>query len=98
MCVMSLLSLNQPTSMEGWFRERGNLPGGCPDTKFVVIEVGDLGPFTPGLSRELLGNSDPASFESRAGFFYIVGMQNEASHACLVSATLAAQAKHHMGL
>ena len=91
-------SKNQPSMLEGWFLERRNLPGGCPDTKFVVIEVGELGPFAPGFSGELLGKSDPTSFKSGAGFFYIVGMQDEASHARFVAATLAAQAEHDMGL
>jgi len=50
--------------MEGWFFEGGNLPGGCPDTKFVVIEVGELRPLAPWFSSELLGKSDPTSFES----------------------------------
>src|SRR6266704_3613468 len=95
---MEKISNNQPSMREGWLLERGNLPGGCPDTKFVVIEVGEQGLFTPGLSAELLGKSDPTSFESCAGFFYIVGMQDEASHARFVAATLAAQAEHDMGL
>ena len=58
------LTKHQPSMLEGWCLVRRNLPGGCPDTKFVVIEVGELGPFTPGLSAELLGKSDPTSFES----------------------------------
>src|SRR5205807_4910572 len=91
-------SPNQPSRMEGWFGERGNLPGGCPDPKFVVIEVGELGPFAPGFSGELLGKSDPTSFERCAGFFYSVGMQDEASHTRFVAATLAAQTEHEMGL
>ena len=97
-CLMEKVSKNQPSSMEGRFLERGNLPGGCPDTKFVGIEVGELGPFAPGFSGEFLGKSDPTSFESCAGFFYSVSMQDEASHARFVAATLAAQAEHDMGL
>src|SRR5882672_6382390 len=97
-CLMEKISKNQPSSMEGWFLERGNLPGGCPDTKFVVIGVAELGPFAPWLSGEFLGKSDPTSFECCAGFFYIVGMQDEASHARFVAATLSAQAEHDMGL
>src|ERR1019366_4634241 len=38
------------------------------------------------------------SFESCAGFFYIVSMQDEASHARFVATTLSTQAKHDMGL
>src|SRR5258708_24820301 len=72
--------------------------GKCPDAEFVAVGVGELGPFAPGFSGELLGKSDPTSFESCAGFFYIVGMQDEASHARFVAATLAAQAEHDMGL
>src|SRR4051812_29410176 len=72
--IMEKLSPNQPSRMEGWFGERGNLPGGCPDPKFVVIEGAELGPFAPGFSGELLGKSDSTSFESGAGFFYIVGL------------------------
>jgi hypothetical protein len=95
---MEKISKNQPSMLEGWFLERGNLPGRCPDAEFVAVGVGELGPFAPGFSGELLGNSDPTSFESCAGFFYIVGMQDEASHARVVAATLAAQAEHDMGL
>src|SRR5437016_4774119 len=84
--------------MEGWFLERGNLPGGRPDTKFVVIEVGELGPFAPRFSGEFLGKRDPTGFERCTGFFYLVGMQDKASHARFVAATLAAQAEHNMGL
>src|SRR2546421_173844 len=96
--IMEKLSKNQPSMLEGWFFERGNLPGRCPDPKFVVIEVGELGPFAPGFSGKLLGKSDPTSFESCAGFFYIVSMQDEASHTRFVAATLAAQTEHDMGL
>src|SRR3989440_12042999 len=95
---MENLTKHQPSMLEGWYLVKGNLPGGCPDPKFVVIEVGELGPFAPGLSAELLGQSDPTSFESGAGFFYSVGMQDQASHARCVAATLAAQAEHEMGL
>ena len=80
-CLMEKLSPNPPSRMEGGFGERGNLPGGCPDPKFVVIEVRELSPFAPGLGGEFLGQSDPTSFERGAGFFYSVGMQDEASHA-----------------
>ena len=44
------ITKNQPSMLEGWFSVRGDLPGGCPDTKFVVIEVAELGPFAPGFS------------------------------------------------
>src|SRR5262245_9835347 len=46
-----------------------NLPGRCPDTEFVAIGVGELCPFAPGFSAQLLGNSDSTSFERRTGFF-----------------------------
>src|SRR5436853_1735754 len=42
-CLMENHSKHQPSMREGWCLERGNLPGGCPDTKFVVIKVGELG-------------------------------------------------------
>src|SRR5712691_8219456 len=76
----------------------GNLPGRCPDAEFVAVGVGELRPFAPGFSVQLLGKSDTTSFERLAGFFYIVGMQDVASEARFVAATLAAQAKHEMGL
>src|SRR5947208_496208 len=76
----------------------GNLPGRCPDAEFVAVEVGELRPFAPGFSAQLFGKSDTTSFERLAGFFYIVGMQDVASEARFVAATLAAQAKHEMGL
>ena len=97
-CLMENISNNLPPLLEGRLLERENLPGGRPDAKFVFIEVGELSPFAPWFSGELLGKSDPTSFERCAGFFYIVGMQDEPSHACLVAATLAAQAKHNVGL
>ena len=75
-----------------------DLPGRCPDAEFVAIGVGELCPFTPGFSAQLLGKRDSTSFERRTGFFYIVGMQDKASETCFVTATLAAQPKHEMGL
>src|SRR5207249_9580828 len=44
------------------------------------------------------GKCDPTGFERCTGFFYLVGMQDEASHARFVAATLAAQTEHNMGL
>src|SRR5207248_341967 len=76
----------------------GNLPGGCPDAKFVAVGVGELRPFAPGFRAQLLGKSDPTSFQRLTGFFDIVGMQDVACEARFVAATLAAQAKHEMGL
>src|SRR5579884_36218 len=78
--------------------ERGKLPSGCPDPKFVAVEVGELCPFAPGFSGEFLGQRDPTSFECCASLFYIVSVQDEASHASFVAATLAAQAEHNMCL
>src|SRR5205823_13352739 len=76
----------------------GNLPGRCPDAEFVAVGVGELRPFAPGFSAQLFGKIDSTSFERRTGFFDIVGMQDVASEASFVAATLAAQAKHEMGL
>ena len=61
------------------------LPSRCPDSKFVVIRVGKLRPFAPGLGGEFLGQPDPTSFEHCARFFNVVGMQNKASHACFIT-------------
>src|SRR5450432_2290920 len=83
-------------SMEGWFLE--SLPGRCPDPKFVVIKVSELGPFARGLRAEFLRNSDSTSFEGCAGFFYIVGMQDKACHARFGASTLSTKAEHNMGL
>jgi hypothetical protein len=97
-CLMKKIFKNQPSSMDDWFLERGNLPGGCPDTKFVVIQISELGPFAPGLGSKFLGKSDATSFESCAGFFYIVGMQDETSHTRFVASTLTTQAEYNMSL
>lgn len=92
------IAQDQPSGLQVGPERRGNLPGGRPDAKFVAIEVGELGPFAPWLSAQFMGHRDPTGFERRAGVFYIVGMQDEASHAFSVHATLAAQAEHDMGL
>src|SRR5437588_2699653 len=76
----------------------GNLPGRCPDAEFVAVGVGELRPFTPGFSAQLFGNIDTTSFKRLTGCFDIVGMQDVASEARFVAATLATQAKHEMGL
>jgi hypothetical protein len=76
----------------------GNLPGRRPDAEFVAVRVGELRPFAPGFSTQLFGKIDTTSLERFTGFFYIVGMQDVASEARFVAATLAAQAKHDMGL
>ena len=76
----------------------GNLPGRCPDAKFVAVGIGELCPFAPGFSAQLFGKSDSTSFERLTGCFYIIGMQDVASKTSFVAATLAAQAKHEMGL
>src|SRR5260370_28434325 len=47
---------------------------------------------------ELFGKSDPRSFERTTSFFDVVVMQDVAGKAIFVAATLAAQAKHDMGL
>src|SRR5690348_8420097 len=41
------LKTTLPCQKGGFERARGNLPGRCPDTKFVAIEVDELGPFAP---------------------------------------------------
>ena len=76
----------------------GNLPGRCPDAEFVAVRVGELRPFAPGFSAQLLGKRDPTSFERLTGFFNIIGIQDVASETSFVAATLTAQAKHDMGL
>src|SRR6266480_553703 len=76
----------------------GKLPGRCPDAEFVAVGVGELSPFAPGFRAQLLGKSDSTSFERLTGCFDIVGMQDVAGEARFVAATLAAQAKHEMGL
>ena len=76
----------------------GNLPGRCPDTEFVAVGVGELSPFAPGFSTQLMGYIDSTSLERCTRLFYIVGMQDEAGEASFVAATLAAQAQHEMGL
>jgi hypothetical protein len=75
-----------------------NLPSRCPDAEFVAVKVGELCPFAPGFRAQLLGKRDPTSFERLTGCFDIVGMQDVASEARFVVTTLAAQAKHEMGL
>ena len=77
---------------------RGNLPGRCPDAEFVAVRIGELRPFAPGFSAQLFRKSDTTSLERRTRFFDIVGMQDVAGEASFVAATLAAQAKHDMGL
>jgi hypothetical protein len=47
----------------------GNLPGGCPDAKFVAVGICELCPFAPGFTAQFLGYSDPSSFERLTGFF-----------------------------
>jgi len=76
----------------------GKLPGRRPDAEFVAVGVGELRPFAPGFSAQLLGKRDPTRFERRTGCFDIVGVQDVASEARFVATTLAAQAKHEMGL
>src|SRR5579859_5333786 len=75
-----------------------NLPGRGPDAKFVAIGVSELCPFAPGFCIQLLGQSDSTSFERLTCFFDIVSMQDVASEASFVTATLAAQPEHEMGL
>src|SRR5439155_25606697 len=65
---------------------------------FVAVGVGELRPFAPGFRAQLLGKSDPTSLKRLTGCFDIVGMQDVAGEARFVAATLAAQAKHEMGL
>ena len=84
-CLMEKLSPNQPSMLEGWFGERGNLPGGCPDPKFVVIEVGELGPFAPGFRAQLSGQSDPTTFERFTGCVNVVRVQDIAGPAGFVA-------------
>src|SRR5260221_11274767 len=77
---------------------RGNVPGRCPDAEFVAVGIGELRPFAPGFSAQLFRKSNATSFERLTRFFDIVGMQDVAGEASFVAATLAAQAKHEMGL
>src|SRR5258708_30717820 len=79
-------------------RGKGNLPGRCPDAEFVAVRIGELRPFAPGFSAQLLGKIDPTSFECRTRFFYIIGMHDVAGEASFFTATLDAQAKHEMSL
>lgn len=75
-----------------------NLPGRCPDAKFVAVGIGELCPFAPGFRAELFGKRDSTSFERLTGCFDIVGMQNVAGEASFVAPTLATQSKYEMGL
>src|SRR5690349_13491119 len=72
----------------GWVFGKGNLPGRCPDAEFVAVGIGELSPFAPWFSAQLLRKSDPTSFERLTRFFDIVGVQDVASEASFVAATL----------